>query len=441
MSSAQGESGQPYLKSACPLAWESLSFNVDGSHRVCCNTHHGAYNLDSRGNRVYLNESFDLESAYNSELLKKLRSEMMSGQKPEFCRSCYDIESAGGHSVRSDLVNHYGPRMHELVNQTANDGAVDVKIRYLDVQLSNKCNIQCQMCRPELSHGLKSYFEKSGRHYSSEWYERAQSTWVFEGAYRKLYEKIVPDLTDMLITGGEPFINETHYRMLEEAIRVGSAKNILLRYHSNMMSVPSRLIELWKNFRHIEVHMSLDGAPVVNEYVRYGSKWNRISENVSKLIQLKKEMSLQMEVHTTFQALTLYGLPDLIQILVEWGDEMPVLPHFIWLEHPNHLAIRALPLEARQRAKERIENYLVLAEPHFQSTRFSQHAQIKIQTLKSYLNLMMNEPVDENLTRELARHLREFDSIRGTSVEYSLPEIAEIIRPYLQLENQPDHLL
>jgi hypothetical protein len=67
----------------------------------------------------------------------------------------------------------------------------------------------------------------------------------------------------MYFAGGEPFVQEGHYKMLQFLVDTGCSKNIELSYNTNLSYSGNfkgyDLEELWKSFKSIELWPSIDG--------------------------------------------------------------------------------------------------------------------------------------------------------------------------------------
>ena len=75
--------------------------------------------------------------------------------------------------------------------------------------------------------------------------------------YDELYSKC-NGLQEIWINGGEPTLIKEHGYFLEKFINDGTSKDIDLHYSLNCTQFPDYFIELWKNFRNIRIHLSID---------------------------------------------------------------------------------------------------------------------------------------------------------------------------------------
>lgn len=409
----------------CPLPWNHFSANIDSSMRICCNTDNGGFILNPEGHRVYLQDIHDVRDYFNIPFLKNIRKQMISGERPAICRKCYQIEDAGGRSCRQDYFDAYkgDQGLQNSILLTAPDGTAKPRITYIDFALSNRCNIRCLMCSPHASHLLAEDFKELGIYYDEEWESRSRNYWTPEKIV-PVFEQIVDALQSMLTTGGEPFINATHLLLLETAIKRKRSHEISLSYHTNLMVLPEKLVELWRSFKRVDVHVSLEGFGPLNEYIRHGSKWAVIEKNFQKLIALKKEINLALEVHTCLQVPNLLRLPDLYGWLERWENECPPLPYHISIDHPLQLQIGRLPKELQYKAVENIRLYMEKHRERFAKSHYPDWTAEKVRTLESHLRLMLDAPWNQDHWNETVSFIKTLEKIRKTRLVDIVPELA-----------------
>ena len=91
------------------------------------------------------------------------------------------------------------------------------------------------------------------------------------------------DIELIYVNGGEPTLVEKHWRYLEELIKRGLNKQITLWYNINMTNLPDKLIDLWSDFKKVQITASIDDLGERNDYIRAGSDWPTVIANLDKL--------------------------------------------------------------------------------------------------------------------------------------------------------------
>jgi hypothetical protein len=376
----------------CILPWIHLSTRPDGSMRVCCTAN--ASSVSSTNDKQYggqvgilktdegkpnnLNVT-DLQTAWNSNYMKNVRRQMLNGEKPPSCLKCYKEEAAGHNSKRMWETAYWSERVsiNNLIDNTADDGSVPPQLAYIDLRFGTKCQLACVMCSPHDSSGwIKDYkaifpavsnaslketmqWENKGSYNGSSynWHKQNPTFW------KQFYEQI-PNMQQIYFAGGESLIIEEHYEILEECIRQGYAKNLELRYNSNGVEWREDLFELWKHFKLVRFHYSVDDIFARNEYIRYPSEWKR-TEEVFHILDKETSDNVEITVACAVQALNIYYIPDFIKWKLEQGfKKINMWPfgagainyHFVY--HPPHLNVKVLPDWFKQETRKKYEEFI-----------------------------------------------------------------------------------
>ena len=247
----------------CILPWTHIATWTDGSALLCCvaqNSHKLNFNKDS------------VDTIWNSEHFKDARVKMLKGEKVSACEHCYKEESAGirSHRINENVLweNKLGEdRIAELISATKKDGTLTENFITLDLRLGNTCNLQCVMCRPQdssmwLSNAkkLKDILETDAKwdweHKSNidtnqfEWYKK-EKLW-------KDFEPMFSTIRHLIFAGGEPLLIKEHLQLIKNLVKFGYSKNIELRYHTNGTIISEEIVNLWKEFKFVEVMASID---------------------------------------------------------------------------------------------------------------------------------------------------------------------------------------
>lgn len=414
----------------CPLPWIHLSANTDTSMRVCCNTDHGGHVRNERGEIVYLSDLKSAREAMNQETHKKLRLAMLAGERPDFCKRCYIEEDHGAVSIRQIYLRHFSTVLDSAVSEAMasdNSGEIDPRITYVDFSLSNNCNLKCRMCSPHSSYPLLAEFKDLGLHYSPDQAEKANRGWNFDENLGRIAAEVVPYLTEMLTTGGEPFLSQQHYKILEMCVAQGRSHEVVLRYHSNLTVLPERLLKIWRLFRKVEIHVSLEGVGEVNEYVRYPAKWSQIQANLRVLQSLRSEIKMHVEIHTCLQAISWLRLGELLHWVAKTSIELeglfPRIPYPIWIDQPSEMTLLALPPKFRELGAKRVLQELDWIEPMFEDGRSPDFEFGSAKSFRAAISRLLAAPFNENDFRMFLERTNGVDRFRGQSLAAVMPEI------------------
>ena len=325
----------------CILPWIHLSTRPDGSMRVCCTANAssvGATNDKVHGGRVgivrtedgrpaNLNNS-DLDSSWNNTYMRSVRKMMMNGEKPASCLKCYKEEAAGHRSKRQWETDYWikdGIDIEQLKRETYEDGSTDSKLRYIDIRMGTKCQLACVMCSPHDSSGWvkdwKALHPKIENETLKETMVWANKGKEFDASYNwhkdnpvfwEQFWKQIPYIRQLYFAGGESTVIEEHYEILDKVIEMGYAHQIEVRYNSNCIELPDRLLEQWKHFQKVRMHYSVDSIGAMNDYIRYPSEWEHNLKQFKRLDTMTSN-NVEVTIACAVNALNIYYIPDFLK--------------------------------------------------------------------------------------------------------------------------------
>jgi hypothetical protein len=142
-------------------------------------------------------------------------------------------------------------------------------------------------------------------------------------------------------------------RLLDYFIDNGTAKDIKLKYNTNLVKMPSWLLERWRHFKRIQLNCSIDAVGELDHYIRHPSRWQTVTENFESIQTLD---NANIEIHCTVQMYNILRLPELIEWAKPYGHKI----YFNILNHPAYLNIRVLPNQLKQQAGEQLKPYVDL---------------------------------------------------------------------------------
>ena len=259
--------------------------------------------------------------------------------------------------------------------------------------------------------------------------------------WEQFYEQM-PHMQQIYFAGGESLIIEEHYEILEEAIRQGIAKDLELRYNSNGVEWREDLFDLWKEFKLVRFHYSVDSIHEMNDYIRYPSEWKR-TEEVFHILDKETSDNVEVTVACAVQALNVYYLPDFIKWKLEQGfNKINMWPfgagginyHFVY--HPPHLNVKVLPEWFKAECRKKYEEFYPWWEANWEKGIPSWHrgkvdyetwrnADYGIKRLEGMLSFMESEDWTVRLP-ETKEFLELCDKQRGLNFAEVFPEMKDI---------------
>jgi len=286
-----------YTDTACQKLWNHLYVGPDGNVNPCCLADHGfpLGNLDDHtmseiiGNRA-----------------EKIRSDMTQGYRNRACAPCYKKEDSGIKSGR----------------QCCDPSAQTLEIKDIDIRVNNICNFKCRMCSEYSSSAIQQEtIELYGKDTAMS-FEKISLERTKKQTKNRRLEKILPfvttDLQSIYFAGGEPLIMAEHYAVLDQLIMTGNT-GLAIRYNTNLSTLSYKnhdVIDYWKKFSNITVGASIDASGAVAEYMRHGTVWNDIVNNI---LAIKKDVShVKIQIESSVSNLT---IENLIDLQTQWIDQ------------------------------------------------------------------------------------------------------------------------
>ncbi|SVD47310.1 uncharacterized protein METZ01_LOCUS400164, partial [marine metagenome] len=210
-----------------------MTQNPDGQYRTCC-----MYEKPLEGKYKNIKEAFD------SEENQVIRKRMLSGEKLHECEKC-DIDEMHEGKPRLSYRHEFNKNYSQYIDNPS--------FRSLEISVSNKCNFKCIDCGPRFSNQFGP-------------------TLINKLPDPENYK----DLDFLKILGGEPFLDKRNIELIKQIPR----KNVRLMFVTNNSIFPKDdVLELLKEFKYLNVNLSIDGIKEVAEYVREGTKWSRFERN------------------------------------------------------------------------------------------------------------------------------------------------------------------
>ena len=246
----------------------------------------------------------------------------------------------------------------------------------------------------------------------------------------KLFSKALETADEIFFTGGEPLLIKEHEKVLKHAIDIKTAQNIRIKYNSNLTRLSHRFLDLWRHFREVEFNCSIEAAGASNDYIRWPSKWKTIEKSIQTLDHFAdKYPHIKVYIHSTFQALNLFKVPDLLKWVSEarWQN-IHRMPHFIYLHEPRWLRASVLPKNLRDMAIDKIEEALSQNRSYLASYRedHSYWSNLHLNNLSSCVRRLRAERFESALLKEFKHYTRRMDLFRKQDVKEVIPELIPV---------------
>jgi hypothetical protein len=100
------------------------------------------------------------------------------------------------------------------------------------------------------------------------------------------FRKILPFVRVLNFTGGEPFMMNAYWDMIDMAVQTGAAEHMELHLSSNVSAIKwdrGNIMDCFAAFQRVRLQASIDSFLVYNDYIRYPSDYDTLIENIQRI--------------------------------------------------------------------------------------------------------------------------------------------------------------
>lgn len=392
----------------CVNADHAMSGNNTGTTKICC-----MYRDENLQHSLGLDT---IQTNFNQKAFIEVREILSSGKRHKKCNWCFEEEDAGRKSKRQ--------RDNEKYLDWLKKGNEPFQgLAKVELNLGNTCNLKCRTCG---SHSSSTWMEEDYEVNEKKRYPSYKHFAHHMKKYHQHYDDESPfweDLENNLSTikqfdfyGGEPFMSKKMWRILEVAVEKNLAKDIEVHYATNGTQWPEDKVEIFKHFRHVHLSFSVDGIGDQFEYMRYPAKWDEVTENMKKAVELNKRTNkLYLGWCITLSSLNITGLPA---ILEEHSKNFKDFGPYLNLVHgPIEYNLTQIPIEYKSYVVKLLQS---IPKEHTDDYMHSNH-------IPGVINFINNgTPITKNWESFL-RNVKKHDDYRGQDYKNVYPEFAKLI--------------
>ena len=394
----------------------------------------------------------DPGSLHNTEFKMLQRQLMLDGKRPSECQYCWNIEDLS--------KTHISDRVYKstdlewsvpFIDKVIQAGATKIDPTYLEVAFENTCNFKCAYCTPDISSKWMEEIKTHGPYPTSwgtgnlDWLkqngkmpaERGEDN-PYVNAFWDWWPKLYPQLKTFRITGGEPLLSKSTWRVLEE-IKQNPNPELNLAINTNM-DVPAQLIErlialyndIAPRIRSFELYTSAEAHGRQAEYIRYGMNYDRYMGNVKRFLSSTGDQS-RINFMVTFNALSLTTfskfLDDVWHLRMSFNqfDSMNRIPMMIsYLRWPPFLSMQILPIEFRKKYALEIKEFVLARTRQADPKKTGRFYLEEVDQVERLCEFMLQSPgeLDRDI-KDFALFIAEYDKRRVVNFNETFPELKE----------------
>lgn len=360
-------SNTDFPKNFCSVPWLQIHTEPDGKVFPCC------YYSHASEHQIGNWKDEKLVDIFNKPKFNELRKDFLDGKRPEACNRCWKEEDSGIVSMRqrfnerySDFPDHTNQncynKLDDIIEHGNDDGSVgDIKLATIDLIFNNVCNFKCRSCGPGLSTSWVIDTIKQGKFVPAS----LQTNTTIEHMDSDLVDLVnmVDPYTEVHFSGGEPMMQEEHYKFLQLLIDMGKTET-KIRYNTNLSTYTLKdynAFDLLSKFENVFIIGSIDAMGKQGEYIRKGFDWDKALD----WIRVAKESLPKGDfaISAVYSLLNAEAAIDLHRYICE--EELFTKPsgdkfgfYLNVLHEPRYIRTTVLPKETKIRVSEKIDKHI-----------------------------------------------------------------------------------
>ena len=375
----------------CAAPWFQLRNSTLGNYQACCLIDQEKSNF--AGQTDYKWPTHNVIDWVNSDYMQYLRKELSNGNRLPECNKCWYNEDHQLLSLRQTLNNTISQNQGNQLEKTWVKSYIDKKANYehdllliADIKLTNLCNFACAMCGPYDSTQIYAQWQKNKNHSwvalqlqrDPKYLDQIKQVYVDKNNHRLLQYAVEKQVRHIKILGGEPLLDQVALDILSNIVDKQKKRTSLCIVTNGSIDLSSMCQRLG-DFQNIQFSISLEGVGQVQDWIRKGSNWLLIEENIDNFLAQYSNSPNNLNIHHTVQALSLYHLDKLIS----WCNNRNIQLTTEILTEPEYMSIAVMNEELREHCFQK----LIAIQPNLLSRiqKINYQAQLKSQ-LKEFLN-------------------------------------------------------
>jgi sulfatase maturation enzyme AslB (radical SAM superfamily) len=285
-------------------------------------------------------------------VMQEMRRKMLNGERVEGCQ-CYAEEEIGISSMRQSGLNKY-------------EFTTDTTIKKLELVMDNICNIKCRSCGSPNSH---TWHEDEIKIYGESF---SKKKYIKNTLYKDLE---LDSLVEIEVLGGEPMYSPGTKDFFKLLKNKGILENLSIQLSTNGTVEPTdAVLDSLLSCKELSLNISIDGFGHYNNYIRSGSNWDTIEQNLKfydNLIDLRKDKKTSMNVHTAVSIYNVNQLDLLDNYIKEYFPRFSKT--FQLVQYPVFLSIKNTPLEYKKLVSKYINNNSITEYLNSEGNDYFQH--------------------------------------------------------------------
>lgn len=391
---------------------------------------------------------------HNTAIKKQERKEMLEGVQTKGCQYCWNIENMGEDYVSDRHIKTSSIYTEKRYNQIINNSwDKNVNPEYIEVNFGNECNFKCGYCHPKYSSRFYNEIKEYGP-VTSVNNHRCDIDWMrlytreddnpYVDAWWKWWPKMKKNLHILRITGGEPLMHVSTWRLLD-SIKQEPMPKLELNINTNM-GVKSALVERLSSevndlisngkIKNFKLFTSIDTWGPRAEYIRTGLNLKLWEKNIDHYL---KTTGHPISFMITFNILAVTTFQDLLSKILELRQnynqfnktDQPQMIRFDtpYLKEPLQYDINILPKKEYMKYMKASLKFMEKNLKENDPTKFNTIEYEKFRRVVDYMeSTVYDDDKLEEGRRDFYNWFSTLDLRRGTNIVETFPEMEKFFK-------------
>jgi hypothetical protein len=427
----------------CNTPWYELHVYWDGSLGICCQEVHKLYD---ENDKQYNISRMSILDWFNSEPVKKFRTDILGSQRLSQCRRCYVEEDNNGHSrrfksnqksvifTRTAFADSFdqSPGNRHFLHSFENQGHTPTTPIDLHIDLGNFCNLACKMCGPRASSTIASQqvrwgIESSAQYLGTDW-TKDQTVW--DNFKKQLL--LLPGLKNIHFMGGETLLTDRLEDLVDTMIE-NQRFELCFSFVSNGTVFKPKLLDKLKLFQRVGIEISIESLDDHNAYQRQGTDTVEVLKNIERYNARCNGSSITVTLRPAISLLTIGYYSQLLQYALD--NQMIIKGLLVF--RPRFLSAEILPAHIKHNYKKTFEKILqnlsqVEIDSDYNASDPNNYQKVVKEQAKMCL-AVLNTPTPADSDAELermVRHCERWDRTYQLDATELYPEFKQIYKTY-----------
>jgi organic radical activating enzyme len=385
---------------------------------------------------------------HNTPQKKQDRAKMIAGDRPAGCEYCWKIEDMGRDAVSDRVYKSKIYQNAELERAFNTPITEDINLKTLEIAFDRTCNFACSYCNPAFSttwvrdikqNGSYKNLISDGRnhfthpHDGAQLYKDTEENPYVEAFFKWWETDLHKTLDELRITGGEPMMSPSLWRLFNWFENQGERINPNMRLAINSNLVPKselfeKFIEKCKKIKNLHIYTSNESTYAHSDYIRDGMDYTNWYVNFVNVINQIRPAGLHNMC--TVNALCLESLPQFLDVIIRnkldakrvYGVDVNFTLNI--LRFPSFQSPLVLPDYLRREFRDNLSQWLDANIGHCELMEVSH-----VQRLIDYLDVVKTPHAEAfdlpRLRSDFKNFYKQYDERRGKDFVKTFARIGE----------------